>query len=191
MSDVSSLQPGWERRRVKQLAKRFYSGGTPDSGNQSFYSQDGTGTPWLMISDMSQVKYVLSTRKRITSSGKASRRLEVLPQGTVLYAMYASVGAVSMLGIDATVNQAILGIETRRDIALPQFLAYALEDRRRDVLQVASTSTQANLSAQKVKDLEVMLPPLEEQGLIVRYLDHAELRIANEPASGTSSRADC
>jgi type I restriction enzyme S subunit len=177
------MQPGWERRRVKQLAKRFYSGGTPDSGNQSFYSQDGTGTPWLMISDMSQVKYVLSTRKRITSSGKASRRLEVLPQGTVLYAMYASVGAVSMLGIDATVNQAILGIETRRDIALPQFLAYALEDRRRNVLQVASTSTQANLSAQKVKDLEVLLPPLEEQGLIVRYLDHTELRIAKAIAA--------
>jgi type I restriction enzyme S subunit len=41
------------------------------------------------------------------------------------------------------------------------------------------------LSAQKVKNLEVALPPLEEQGLIVRYLDHAELRIAKAIAAKT------
>jgi type I restriction enzyme S subunit len=174
---------GWERRRLKQIANRFYSGGTPDSGNQSYYPQDGTGSPWLMISDMSRVKYVRSTRKRISKAGQASRHLEILPRGTIVYAMYASVGAVAILAIDAAVNQAILGIETRETVADARFVAYCLENRRRDVLQIASTSTQANLSAQKVKDLEVFLPGFDEQELIVRYLDHAELRIAKAIAA--------
>jgi type I restriction enzyme S subunit len=38
--------------------------------------------------------------------------------------------------------------------------------------------TRYGLSQQGIKSAQVPVPPLEEQGLIVRYLDHAELRIA-------------
>jgi type I restriction enzyme S subunit len=40
-----------------------------------------------------------------------------------------------------------------------------------------------NLDVKHIKHIPVPVPPLEEQGLIVRYLDHAELRIAKAIAA--------
>jgi type I restriction enzyme S subunit len=42
-----------------------------------------------------------------------------------------------------------------------------------------------NLDVKHIKHIPVPVPGLEEQGLIVRYLDHAELRIANAIAAKT------
>ena len=102
----------------------------------------------------------------------------MLPKGTLLYAMYASVGAVSQLLIDATVNQAIMGIAVDERVALPSFVFFALESQRQDVVATANSSTQANLNAQKVRNISIPLPDIETQHAIVRYLDHAEMRIA-------------
>ena len=102
----------------------------------------------------------------------------MLPKGTLLYAMYASVGAVSQLLIDATVNQAIMGIAVDERVALPSFVFFALESQRQDVVATANSSTQANLNAQKVRNISIPHPDIETQHAIVRYLDHAEMRIA-------------
>jgi type I restriction enzyme S subunit len=63
---------------------------------------------------------------------------------------------------------------------LGSYLAYALRVPEVAVqLHLAAKGvTRYGLSQQGIKSAQVPVPPLEEQGLIVRYLDHAELRIA-------------
>lgn len=175
---VSSTANTWRAFRLKQLVHRFHGGGTPDSGNADHYTTPGNGYPWLMISDMSRGSIVTSSRKCVTEGGLRSKNLQILPKGTVVYAMYASVGKVAQLAIPAAINQALIGISTHPDRLIPRFLVYALESKRVEVIQEASASTQPNLSAQKVKNLQISVPSIEIQTLIVRYLDHAELRIA-------------
>jgi type I restriction enzyme S subunit len=167
----------WEVRRLKQCAARFYAGGTPESGNESFYCEPGRGIPWLMIADMTRQRRVCNTTRGITEAGRASRNLQVLPSGTVLFSMYASLGAASVLEIDATVNQAIIGIEPRRSTLDSEYLLYFLEALRPHLVRLASASTQANLSAEKVRSLPIYLPPLEEQVELVRKLDEASASV--------------
>ena len=165
----------WRIVRLKHVGRRFYSGGTPTSSDASLYSE--SGTPWLMISDLTRAPIVTHTRKGLSPKGVASKGLRTLPAGTIVYSMYASVGAVATLAIPATVNQAIIGIEPGSDIN-GRFLHLYLESIRSLVAASASTSTQANLNAQKVKHLPVPVPDRQTQDHIVRYLDNAELRIA-------------
>ncbi len=89
---------------------RLLSGGTPDSGNETYWSEDDKGTPWVAIGDMTKADVVRRTEKSVSPLGLSVKKLPVLPVGTLLYSIYASLGKVAVLGIEATTNQAILEI---------------------------------------------------------------------------------
>ena len=170
--------PGhWEVRRLKQVSASFWGGGTPQSGNSNYYCDPPNGHPWLMISDLTHQRRVRRTRKHLTEAGLASRNLKLLPAGTVLFSMYASLGTASILDVPAAVNQAIIGISPRRLILSSDFALYALEQQKSSLLALASSSTQANLNAEKVRSLPIPLPPPDEQAAIVRFLDWANGRL--------------
>ena len=168
----------WEVRRLKQCCERFYSGGTPESGTAAYYCGTQEGIPWLMIADLTRQRRVRGAVKHITEAGRASRSLERIPKGTLVYSMYASLGAASILEIEATVNQAIIGIEPRPTSLDAEFALYFLQFLQPHVARLASSSTQANLNAEKVKSLPTLLPPLAEQAAIVRFLDEQTQHIA-------------
>jgi type I restriction enzyme, S subunit len=131
----------------------------------------------LLIADLTRQRRVRRSLKAITEAGRASRHLELIPAGSLLYSMYASLGAVSMLEIDATVNQAIIGIKPHESKLNVEYGLYFLESLRPAVVQLSSSSTQANLNAEKVRSLPIFLPPLPEQAALVRYLDYMDRRI--------------
>ena len=173
---LSEVPVHWEVRRLKNCITRFYSGGTPNSGTQDFYCSRDNGIPWLLISDMTGQRRIRRNSRSITEAGRKSKKLEVLPTGTILYSMYASIGAVSILEINATINQAILGMWTQKEKLNTEYCIYYLEFIRLHISQLTNTSTQANLNAEKVRNLPLFLPPLSEQNAIVRYLDYVERR---------------
>lgn len=173
----SPLRQGWQDLKIKHVIRRTYSGGTPPSGNDDYYTASDSGTSWMMISDLTRAPYVTYTKKRLTKAGLQAKPLAMVPSGTVVYAMYASVGAVATTAIDTTMNQAIIGLEPHPEKCLPRFLHLYLESIRPQVFVYTKSSTQANLNAATVLSLPLSLPTVEEQHLVVRYLDNAELRI--------------
>ena len=69
--------------------------------------------------------------------------------------------------------------------ALSRFLLYVAwsSQFQDEVVRNSISSTISNFNASRYANLSVPMPSLEEQGLIVRYLDHAELRIAKAIAA--------
>ena len=165
----------WGISRLKYCVSRIHSGGTPDTGVDGFWADGGEGTPWLMIADVTRSESVSTSTKRLTQAGLASKRLSIVPSGAVLYTIYASIGKAAILGIEAAINQAILGLEPRRDVLSPEFLFFWLRSMERHIKNMASTSTQANLNAAKVKALPIFLPPLDEQQNICGWIKSESL----------------
>jgi len=163
----------WDVSRLKYCVSHVYSGGTPDTAVNSFWSEGDTGIPWLMIADVTRNELVMTSIKRLTPSGIASKRLSVVPSGSVLYTMYASIGKTAILGMDAAINQAILGIQPDERKLTPGFLHLWFRIVERHIRNIASTSTQANLNAAKVRALPVFLPSVDEQRAIVTHLKTA------------------
>jgi type I restriction enzyme S subunit len=135
----------------------FVAGGTPDSNNLDYWSDDGTGVPWVAIGDMSRRERVRQTSKHVTSSGMAAAGLRLLAPGTILLAMYASVGEVAKLEISAVTNQAILGIAPGRDLNGDYLMAH-LRSRQALLVAEARSNTQANLNAHQVRHLKLWRP---------------------------------
>lgn len=98
--------------------------------------------------------------------------------------MYASIGKAAILEIDSAINQAILGLEPKSNLLEAEFLFFWLRSLERHIKNLASTSTQANLNAAKVKALPMFLPPVEEQKLICDWIK-SECRIFDDAIART------
>jgi type I restriction enzyme S subunit len=138
--------------RLGLLCDRMVAGGTPTSSDETFWADDGV--PWISISDMADGGITEWTDRAVSPAGLAQARLQVQPAGALLLAMYASVGKVSISGMPAVWNQAILGLTLRQDV--PQgFVVAWLELARPSLPAIARSATQDNLNADQVRRLRV------------------------------------
>lgn len=156
-------------RRLKHVAT-LTAGGTPRTDEPDYWSDD-SGIPWVAIADMSDGRMVFDTAKRVTRAGMQAARLPVAGPGTVLLAMYATVGAAAPLGIRASWNQAILGITPIRDRAESRFVRYWLDSIRATWPAVARSNTQDNIGAEIVADAHFPDVTFGNQAAIADYLD--------------------
>jgi len=149
------------------------SGGTPSRSEVGHYGGD---IPWAKIDDLNvDGGVVLVTKESITERGLAAIRGRPFESGTLLFAMYGSVGKMAWAGTRLCTNQAILGISVRDKECLdPAYLKHWLASRQADFERDANGVTQKNLSAGYIRDLQIFLPELTEQQRIAAILDKAD-----------------
>lgn len=163
----------WKKVKLDILCK-MNSGGTPSRKNLSFYSGD---IPWAKISDIEAAKggIVLDTEEHITNSGLSAINNRIFESGTLLLAMYGSVGKVAFTGKKMSTNQAILGINIKDvNILDYSYLKYWFQTIKSQLLDRAVGGTLQNISLGIVKELEIPLPPLATQKRIAEILDAAD-----------------
>ena len=168
---IGDIPTHWRIAPIKYCMTKFYSGGTPDSTNDDYYCAFDKGVPWLMISDMTGQRYIDRTQTAITRKGIMSENLDILPAGTILMSMYASIGTIAILRINAAVNQAIIGMCPNSKILNAEYCLYYMESLQPYIIRFTDSSTQANLNAQKVRNLPIVIPPLSEQTAIIKHLN--------------------
>jgi type I restriction enzyme S subunit len=169
-----------EKVKLKELCF-MQSGGTPSRRKLEYYVGD---IPWAKISDLEKTKdgYISYTEEHISIEALKSINNRFFKSGTLLLAMYGSVGKTAITKIDLTTNQAILGInildKSKLDI---KYLRFWFTTIKEQLLDRAVGVALANISLGIVKELEILLPPLPTQQKIAAILDKAdELRQYNK-----------
>lgn len=174
---LGDLPRHWSVVPLKHVVRQLVGGGTPDTSRDENWAYDGAGVPWVAIADMTRSSTIIETDRQVSEQGVKERRLRVLPAGTLLYSMYASVGRVAVLGVPAATNQAILGVLLDEGRITTGFLFRWLEYMERHVAHLSGSNTQENLSEARVRRLPVFLPPIPEQRRIVEFLGDETARI--------------
>lgn len=116
-------------------------------------------------------KYVSSTEERITDAGFNNSSVKMLESGTLLYSIFASIGAVSILKIPATTNQAIAGLKIKDDSLDRDFLYHYLKSRESISKSSGRGAAQNNINLTILRNMQVTLPSIEIQRSIVRNLE--------------------
>lgn len=170
--------PGFTGEWVEKLLgeiTEMNSGGTPSVNVKEYY---GNEIPFLSISDMSwQGKYLRKTEKSITYLGLKNSSARIFPCGTILYAMYASIGKCSIAKIELAISQAVLGIKVNKDVLNNIYLYYHLSFIENKAKKIGQQGTQSNLSKEIVEKFKILLPSLQEQKAIAAVLSSMDREI--------------
>ena len=168
---IGEIPSSWGKTKLKYKLQEVVTGGTPDTSNDSFWSDEDKGINWISISDItSNGREISGTKKFISEKGLKSKKLKILPIGSLIYSIYGSIGKISRLGIPSTVHQGILGLRTNSTYNTT-FLEYYLIYFKEYVSLFSSSNTQENLNQEKVSNFDIPVPPLSEQQQIVSFLD--------------------
>ncbi|ERJ61341.1 restriction endonuclease subunit S [Sphingobacterium paucimobilis] len=94
------------------------------------------------------------------------------PKGTLLLAMYGSVGKTAILGVEASTNQAILGIRAKdSEILNINYLKFWLEYNQEFLSSQSKGAILKNISLSVVEKQRIDLPDIETQNRIVAILE--------------------
>ncbi|HEC1736968.1 TPA: restriction endonuclease subunit S [Campylobacter coli] len=170
---MTNLPQGWEVKKLGDIAE-ISSGGTP-SRNKKEYWDNGT-IPWVKIKDIKE-KFISTTEEFITEDGLKNSSAKLFKKGTLLYSIFATLGEVAILDIDATTNQAIAGINIKENNINSLYLMYFLRSIKDEISNKGRGVAQNNLNLSILKQIQIPLPPLKEQERIVGILDESFAKI--------------
>ena len=160
--------PKWEEKKLGEICDKAKSGGTPTSTKKEYY--DGS-IPFLSIADMTKSgKYILQTEKSISEEGLKNSSAWIVPKGSLIYSMYASVGFVAINQIPLATSQAMINLIPNSKIINLEYLYYYLFLYKKLVHSFIETGTQGNLNAKIVKNFFVPVPLFLEQQKIAGFL---------------------
>ena len=102
--------------------------------------------------------YVSETEECITELGLAKSSAKLYRPGTFLISIFATLGEVSILDVDATTNQAIAGLVPKQEIDV-EYMYIALTQLKDHILDIGRGAAQNNINLSILKNLEVSMPP--------------------------------
>lgn len=181
--------PTWQSYKLGNLYKKGKAGGTPKSTESKYYNGE---VPFLSISDITeQGKFIMNTEKSITQEGVDNSTAWLVPVNSINYAMYASVGYLSINKIEVATSQAIFNM-VFEDNNLVEYIYYYLNHiRDKGMLEkLVGTGTQSNLSASIMKSMYIKLPDYEEMVKITDFLSKVDKLIEkqNQKIDGLKER---
>ncbi len=163
------LPLNWQRVRLGDIAE-IIGGGTPSTQVTSFWNGS---INWFTPTEIGITKYVYKSQRTITPLGLKKSSAKLLPIGTILLTSRASIGDCAILKVVATTNQGFQSLIPLEKIN-NEFLYYLILTLKNKLLKLASGSTFLEVSPNKIKNLLIPLPPLNEQIAIANILSDVD-----------------
>ena len=160
------LPEGWAVCTLKNLCK-VITGSTPSKSNPSYY---GGNIPFYKPADLDFGRYVKNASEYLSEEGMCVSR--VVPAGSTAVCCIGTIGKVGYLVNAGTTNQQI-------NCAIPSkavydvFLFYLCSSSwfYNNLIRKSSAVTISIVNKSKMENIEVPLPPLEEQHRIVAKIE--------------------
>ena len=131
-------------------------GKTPPRAEKQWFTDGKEGVPWVSISDMKDVTYLLQTSEGLTKEACEKHNVRIVDEGTVLLSFKLTVGRVSIAGMNVCTNEAIAHFNKNGDDWREYTLLY-LRNYNFDTLGNTSGISKA-VNSTIVKNMPFLMP---------------------------------
>ena len=146
-------QPPLRYIALCDLIVKGKAGGTPRSTNKDYYNGN---IPFLSINDISkQGKYVTYTDNNISEKGLRESSAWLVPAGSLILSMYASVGLPTINKITLATSQAMFSMILKMPELIDYLYYYLCYFKDKFIYRYLETGTQSNINSEIVKSLKI------------------------------------
>ncbi len=165
----------WRECKLGDIAE-VIGGGTPKTSIAEYWNGN---IPWLTPRDLTGYTkvYISHGERLITNDGLKSSSAKIMPKGTVLLTSRAPIGYVAIAENEVCTNQGFKSLVPNIEFLNSEFLYYWLKANIDYLQQLGTGTTFAEISGSVVKDIDIFLPPLEEQKAIAEVLSSFDDKI--------------
>jgi type I restriction enzyme S subunit len=166
------LPKGWKIVKLSDLGS-WKGGGTP-SKQVNKYWENGTNL-WVTSKDM-KIGVINDSINKITDEAILNSSANRIPKGAILFVMRSGIlrhtFPVAIAGKDLTVNQDLQTLSPS-GLATSEFIYWFIRAFNNDIRQKCSKdgTTVESIESSSLKNYPFILPPLQEQQLIVSELE--------------------
>lgn len=147
----------WNETTIGDIA-HVVGGGTPSTGNPVYWNGD---IQWFTPSEVGKDKYVYASERTITRVGLDESSARLLPANSILLSSRATIGEMSINTCECSTNQGFQSlIPCNADL---EFLYSLLLTKKNDLIRESNGSTFLEISANKVRAIELIIPKNDEQ----------------------------
>ena len=151
------------------------SGTTPKSNRPEYWDGDINWVTPAELNDDSDVIY--KSQRKITEQAVQDSSLKPFPAGTVLLSSRAPIGKVAIAGVEMYCNQGFKNLICSNRI-YNRYLYHFLKNSTEYLNSLGRGATFKEISKSIVENIEIPLPPLDEQRRIAAMLDKVSGLIA-------------
>ena len=155
---------------------RVTTGGTPSRGNPTYWNGD---VNWVSSGEVAFCR-IKQTYEKITRQGVENSNAKVNPPSTVLLAMIGqrkTRGQCAILDCYAATNQNVAAIHAYETDHLPEYLYWWLFGNYQKSRATETGTAQPALSGERVTQIRIPIPPVDEQRRIVDELTAWQARV--------------
>ena len=160
----------WGCGKIKHFAS-LSSGGTPKSDHREYYDGD---INWACSLDLSENE-LFETQNHLSEIGLKNCASAIQPVGTIVMAMYGGSGTIgnsAILCVSSATNQALCCMKFDERILDKYAFYYIRAIRKYWMIYAVGTRKDPNISQAIVGAMPMLLPSMQEQIIIVDYLDY-------------------
>ncbi|WP_412500305.1 restriction endonuclease subunit S [Shewanella chilikensis] len=146
-------------------------GGTPSKKVEAYWNG---GIPWASVKDLKS-RELYATEDSITQLGVEKSATNVIPRGTIIVPTRMALGKVAITGCEMAINQDLKAIFINDAQVIDRdYFARFLESKANYIESEGKGATVKGITLEFLRDIDVPLPPLEEQKRIAAILDKAD-----------------
>jgi type I restriction enzyme S subunit len=180
-TEIGEIPVDWTLMTLGDIGE-LRSGSTPSRAKQDVYFSNGS-IPWVKTLDLNN-SVIYSTQENITKVALKETSCKIIPKGSVLVAMYGGfnqIGRTGLLGIDATINQALTAIEIDTNKVLADYVLHWLNFMVKYWENFAASSRKdPNITKSDVRRFPIAIPSLAEQVKVSSIISSVENNITIE-----------
>ena len=169
---MNKLPEDWEIKKLKDIGN-VYTGITPPTSDKENFGNEHL---FVTSADIKENKYIFNSIRKL--SNKGFEKTKKFKKGDILYVCIGSIGKIALAKTDFSCNQQINVLRVNKEID-NEFVYYQLMNSFPYISKFISKRVVPIMNKTTFENLEISLPPLDEQKRIASALSKIDAYLEN------------